>query len=70
MEQEYPLGTEVSVEVFIEGEPGETELLDGIVDGYCHKGYFPDSGVIKRYKIKLNDGSVIFTGASRIKDRS
>lgn len=72
MKQEYLEGSLVTVELYTLNPlvPQEIEKRDGVIIGYCHLGYFPKSKQgIKRYKIALNDGSIIFVGASRIKLR-
>ena len=71
MKQEYPLGSLVTVEVFTLNplEPQEIEERNGVIVGYCAEGYLPKRLGIKRYKIELDDTSIIFMGASRIKLR-
>jgi len=71
MKQEYPIGAKVELEIYSdryeEDNPQILEKARGTIIGYCEEGYYPNRMGIKRYKIELEDTSIVFTGASRIK---
>lgn len=64
MKQEFPIGAEVYLDL-----AGDIEklILRGTIIDYREKGFFKSFfSRKKRYKIKLLDGSIEYSGASRI----
>ena len=74
MKQEYEVGTRVKFKVwtthYVDGQTTYCdEELTGTIIGYNPNGFLTPVGKygIKRYKVQLNDTSIMFLGANRLK---
>ena len=75
MKQEYKTGSRVTFKVwsvYYDANGDEhyfDQQLEGVIVGYKQDGYLKPVGKfgIKRYKIQLDDSSILFMGASRLK---
>jgi len=75
MKQEYEVGSRVYFKIWSAyyDANGDAHYFDqqseGTIIGYDHEGYLKPVGKygIKRYKVQLEDTSILFIGAGRLK---